>query len=953
MFDVILDYIKKLLKSRIFPITIIYMVLFGVVIGRLFELQIVNGTQIAQEGEVRDTEVREIDSTRANIYDRKGELLASNALTYSVVMEDSTKIESNEQRNAIVYKLIKILEKNKDTLDNEFYIELDSNGNCRFTVEDTALTRFKKTAYTYLKDKNGEIPEELLNSSAEEVFEFLRSGGDHAKETKKMFDISDTYSKEEALKIMGVRFALFNVWPKYIQINIASKVSDKTIAAVEENSAELIGVEIKQQTHRVYEDSVYFSNIIGYTGLISSEQLELYNENEEIYNLNDIVGQTGLEKKFEKELRGKKGSETVSVNTVDKVIDIIDRIDPVSGDDIYLTIDKELQISSYRLLEKELASILLEKITQDMDYGSKGESANEILIPIYEVYYALINNNIIDINHFYKPDATTLEKQVYEKYQLNQKDVLDELDSLLSYDNKLTNSQAGDMEEFLDYFYSLLISNEILMVDNIPDGDTTLAGYKDGKISLSSLLQHALANNWIDIAKLKVGDEFYKANELYQKLISYTKDILMGDGEFNKKIYRNLVFSYKLSGSEICLLLFDQGVLEYNEDEVKALKNNLTSAYSFITGKIKSLDITPAMLALEPCSGSIVVTDVKTGDVLALVSYPGYDNNKFVGKVDSAYFNKLNNDLSRPLTNKPTSDRISPGSTFKMVTAVAALEEGITTYSKEIYDYGEYTNINPAPKCHAHPGSHGSVNIVDALAVSCNYYFFDMGFRLSLDRSGLYNSQIGLSKLDKYASMFGLNEKSGLELGEAMPYMSDTDSVRSSIGQGSFWYSPTQLARYVTTIANRGTCYNLTLIDKIAGKDGKIIKDNSATVNKKLDEVSSSTWNAVLEGMNAVTNREDGSVVRLFKDLGVNVAGKTGTSQISKSVPNNALFVSFAPYEDPEVSVTVVIPNGYTSYNAAEVSKNIYSIYFERADEETVLNSEISKSQTNIDAAIE
>lgn len=942
-----MDYVKKLFKSRIFPILLIYIALIAVVIHRLFVLQIVQGTTIVESSEQKYTKSREIDSTRGNFYDRDGKLLASNALTYSVVMEDSTKIESNEQRNTIIYKMINLIEKNGDTLDNEFYIIQNKEGQFEFTIDGSALTRFKKKVYAYVLE-DGELTEKEKNATAEEVYEFMRNGSEYTNITK-MFEIPDTFSVEDTLKIMSIRYALFCNYPKYLQITVASSISDKTIAAVEENSAELLGVEIVQQTHRVYEDSIYFSNIIGYTGLISEADLEEYNKDSEVYTLTDIVGKTGLEKKYEEELCGTKGSEIVSVNTAGKVEDTVERIDPTAGNDVYLTIDSDLQIATYHLLEKELARILLTNITSELDYGSKGESADAIKIPIYEVYNALINNNIIDIGQFDDNDATSLESKTYTKYEATLKEVFSQLDSLLSVDNTTVNNKAGDMEDYLDYFYSTLLENELLIKDNIPTDDATLAEYKDDKISLSALLQYALANNWVDLSKLDVGNEYYTTEEYYQKLISYTKDILKNDDDFNKKIYRSLIFSYNLTGTEICLLLIDQDVLECSEDEVTQLENNGISAYTFITEKIKDLEITPAMLALAPCSGSVVVTDVNTGDVLALVTYPGYDNNKFADKVDSEYFNRINNDLATPMRNRPTSEKIAPGSTFKMVTSVAALEEGVIGASDKIKDLKEFTNIYPAPKC---TGSHGDVNIVDALAVSCNYYFFEMGWRLSRS-NGKYDTQLGLSVLERYASDFGLNETSGLELGEAEPEISTNDPVRSAIGQGGNLYTPVQLARYVTTIANKGTCYNLTLLDKIVGSDDTIILENSATINHEMKDVDASTWNSVWEGMYSVVNASNGSVNYAFKNFGVTVAGKTGTSQITKKVPNNALFVSFAPYQKPEITVTVVIPNGYTSHNAAELAKNIYAYKYKLEDEKTLIESEVSTSNTNIGAALE
>ncbi len=949
MLDVFLDYLKRLLKSRLFPITIIYLILFGVIVNRIFVLQIVQGPTIEQSEELKYSKTREIKSTRGNIYDRNGKLLASNVLTYSVVMEDSTKIESNEQRNAIIHKLIKIIEKSGDTLDTEFYIKQKGTNDLEFTIKGSALERFKKNVYSFVLDEDTKtLKQEQKDATARDVYEFLKHGtGDGYTD---MFDISDEYSVEDTLKIMAVRYALFLNFPKYAQITIASQVSDTTVAAVKESGADLLGVQIQQQTQRVYEDSNYFANIIGYTGLISQEELDKMNASGEYYNATDVIGKTGLEQKYEKELAGSKGTETVSVNTSGKVVDIIDRKEPVAGSDIYLTIDSDLQRNSYHILEKKIAGILLKNIVPDMDYGSKGESASEITIPIYEVYYALINNNVIDINHFEDKKAQTLEKNTYKLYSNTLKDVYKQLDSLLKMNNTVTNDKAGEMENYLERFYAVLSDNYFIDT-NINKDDKTLADYKNNKISLSALLQYALSNNWVDLSKLGVGNEYYSAEELYQKLLASTKDILSTDDKFKKLIYRNLIFTYKLSGTEICLLLIDQNVIECKGDELEKLSSGHTSAYDFIRGKIKSLDITPAMLALEPCSGSLVVTDVN-GDVLALVTYPSYDNNKFANKVDATYFAKLMNDNSRPMRNRPVSEKTAPGSTFKMITSFAALEEGVVTPNEKIRDLGEFTKITPSAKCHIWPSSHGSVDIADALKVSCNYYFYEMGWRLSIDGTGQFKPQLGLSRLEKYATMFGLNEPSGVEMDEAMPQISTVDSVRSSIGQGSNVYTPVQLSRYVTTLANHGTCYDLTLLDKIVQTDGTVT-ENHAKVNHKLEDVAPTTWDRVLEGMYNVVNVPSGSVYGLYRNFGVTVAGKTGTSQISKVNPNNALFVSFAPYENPEISITAVIPNGYTSSNAAELAKDIYKLYFKLDEADKLLESDVTLPEASNSSAIE
>lgn len=946
MLDIFLDAIKRIFKSRLLFITLIYMVLFGIIVHRLFVLQIVEGPTHAEEYEYKNTVSREIKSTRGNIYDRNGMLLASNTLSYSVVMEDSSEITSNDQRNAIIYKLIKIIEKNGDTLDTPFYITYTDDGEFEFTVSGSALTRFKKNVYAYAL-VNKQLTEEQKNATAEDVYYFLKDG------SKKypMFGISDEYTVEDTLKIMSVRYALFNNYPKYNQITVASNVSEGTVASVMENIADLPGVQIKQETKRIYYDSIYFAHILGYTGLINADELETLNaeRGEEYYNATDIVGKTGIEKEFEEYLGGTKGNEIVTVNENGKVIGVVDRQDPIAGNDIYLTIDGNLQKALYNILEKRIAGILLDHLTPDMDYGTKGESASNIKTPIYEVYYALIDNNIIDIDRLSSSDATDLEKRVYNKFKDARAEIFSRLKTLLSADSQTPNGRAGDMGEYLDYVYDTLVDQNIILADKIEKDDATLRSYENDKISLSQFLQYALANNYIDLKKLGV-DTYYSSEELYQKLLDYSMKLLEEDSTFNKKIYRYLVFSYKLSGTEICLLLFDQGMLEYNEEDIQRLKSGAISAYKFMESKIRSLEITPAMLALEPFSGSIVVTDVNNGNVLAMVTYPGYDNNKLANKVDSDYYEWMYTDKSLPWMNRPTMQLVAPGSTFKMVTSFAGLEEGVIDPYEKIVDLGIFEKISLPAKCHIYPRSHGAVDLSDAIKVSCNYYFYETGYRLSIDDNGEFNEQLGLSRLKKYASLFGLDTKSGVEIGEASSNVSDKDPVRSAIGQGTNLYTPIQLSRYVTTLANHGTNYKLTLLNRIISKDGKIVYKNEPQVYKDLTGIKSSTWDNVLKGMYMVVNDPRGSVYELYKNLGVTVAGKTGTSQISLSKPNNALFISFAPYEKPEISVTVVIPNGHTSGNAAEIARDVYRLYFNLGKEDELTAKEATLPENDIAA---
>jgi penicillin-binding protein 2 len=217
------------------------------------------------------------------------------------------------------------------------------------------------------------------------------------------------------------------------------------------------------------------------------------------------------------------------------------------------------------------------------------------------------------------------------------------------------------------------------------------------------------------------------------------------------------------------------------------------------------------------------------------------------------------------------------------------------------------------------------MTVSTAIENSCNVFFYEMGYRLGGGHNGNVNNSKGLERLKKYAQMFGLTDKSGVEITESQPHFSTEDIVRSCIGQGNHAYAPIQLARYVTTLANSGTCYDLTLIDKIKDVDGNTVVNNSAKVRNKV-KISQSTWNAVHRGMYLVVNGSaHGSI---FQGLKETVAGKTGTAQQNTLHPNHAYFLSYGPYEDPEVSVSCVIPNGYTSTYAMELARDVYQYYF-------------------------
>lgn len=317
------------------------------------------------------------------------------------------------------------------------------------------------------------------------------------------------------------------------------------------------------------------------------------------------------------------------------------------------------------------------------------------------------------------------------------------------------------------------------------------------------------------------------------------------------------------------------------------------------------------------------------------------------GSVDPDYWAKLVDDQSEPLYNRATQGASAPGSTFKMCTTMTAMEEGIISQGDTVVDEGEFKKITPSPKCWIFTSgggaTHGSINVMQALAQSCNYFFYEMGYRLGTNSKGNYDSALGLSKIEKYAKVLGLDMKSGVEITERDPHFSTESAVHSAIGQGSNAYTPVQLARYVSTIANGGKNYSLTLLDKVVSSKGKTVLKKKSKLTNTVD-ASGSTWDAIHTGMREVIT--EGTVYKYFKDTKINIVGKSGTAQENKKRNSHALFVAYAPYDNPKIATSVVIPFGNSSHDSAELAKNVIQYYYGEITDKDVKKN-VKKDDSN------
>ena len=346
--------------------------------------------------------------------------------------------------------------------------------------------------------------------------------------------------------------------------------------------------------------------------------------------------------------------------------------------------------------------------------------------------------------------------------------------------------------------------------------------------------------------------------------------------------------------------------------------------------------------------GAVVVINVKNGEILAMASYPDYEPELFYKGISQSKLDEYNNNPYHPLYSKAFQSTYAPGSTYKMVTAIAALETGATTTTEKINDNGPFygitdANTNP-PACwyyNDYGRGHGYLNVSQAIQKSCNYFFYEVSTRMGID------------KINQYARYFGLGMKTGIEItGESKGTLADravaemqkqtwsaAQTAYAAIGQGFNSFTPLQMAKYIAMVANGGHKLDISIIKSINQSNGTQVSRSEidAFINDKLGleqdttedmQISNQTMYAVLEGMRSVTEGEGGTAYSVFVDFPISVGGKTGSAETSNKNKVNAWFAGFAPYDDPEIAVVVMVENGKHGYYTAEVVREIISEYF-------------------------
>ncbi len=806
---------KQGMERRSLIIIGAFLVAFIVLVCSLADLQLINAAEYKAASNIKRTRTLKVEGTRGKILDANGIPLAQDEVSYNLEFYREYNLKSERQMytDSIIFA-IELMNKYGRDIQPSFAITKNENGEYVFdwgNVSSSVAATREKTWRSdfYFADTKG------LAKNCEQMY----------NEMRERYCIPEDMDDTMAFKVLGIwQDSIQSYWASK-SITVLKNISLDLVTAIESYSYELAGFNITEKSLRVYPQGTVASHIVGYLGRITAENVEYYKELS--YDIESLVGVSGIEKEMEAYLTGSSGarvgSREVEVTNGGRILSELSYVPPKSGDNVYLTIDINLQ----RVAEEAL------------------------------------RQNIAEIN-----------QRQYEIYNA-------------------------------------------------------------------------------DTAR-------------YQRLVE-----------------------------------------ERGGKEVQFAK-----------------------------VGAVVVMDVNTCDVLALVSEPNYDANLFSQGISQAEYDAIVNDETKPLFNKAISASDTPGSIFKLCVALAGLEEGAITVDEEIHDYGEYRKYvgesdKRGPMCGWYRDSHyrsthGSINVISAINYSCNYFFYEVADRL------------GIEKIKKWASNFGLLDKTNIELtGEkvgivgdqktiydserevsdqdtSLPYLvfksirtqlvecaaksektltdaeinsiisqcfaligrsrnevyseitkilvngyglssayvnsvtkyeiysylvqitwTPTNTIQTGIGQSITTVTPIAVARYISAIVNGGYVYDAHIVEKVTSSTGELIYEQQPTLVRKLD-IKPEHLAAVKQGMKEmVSESEDpyASTARnFFKNFKYNeeMGGKTGTAQVSNiNIEDNAWFVAFAPYENPEIAVVVYIPNGYSGSRASSTVKSIVEYYLD------------------------
>jgi penicillin-binding protein 2 len=872
----LLKKIKLFLTNRLFIFSFITCMLFSVLVMRLFKLQIVEAEEY-EEG-LKTTIVKKIpiSAPRGNIYDKYGRPLAINRSAFNLNFDLSVKI-SPEQLNDVIFKLINIFEKNNQEYVDEFPISSEMPYTFTFESETRELS---------WKIDMG-LDEKL---TAEEVKKVKENKGYY-------YTLDKRLTASETIDRLTMDFIKL---PKD-QLSKEKKVTiEETIDYL---STEILNLpkDIARAKLRKFlsiRSAIYMQRYKAFTSITLA-----YDVSDEI-----IVGVEEQNEKF-----------------IGVYVDVQSLREYPSGK--YFS-----HIIGY-------TGKLSEKNELDM-YSEHGYKYTDVIgkTGLEKSFELELNGKngtmLVEVNRYGKRT-----KVVEEGNAENGNDIY------LTMDLKLQEAAYTILESKL----TEILQNK-LKVSGIKQYEFFSSMVNSNNISITKILTAEDGTYSADV-KHYIYDKLKTLNNVEADI-----EVASNDTNIIKEIISDGLKVGNISSRQMIFVLYEQNIINIDDIELDEIKKGRISTLQVILDRLGKGEITPQMTNLSPSTGSIVVIEPKTGDLLAAVGYPSYDNNEFVNNYNIEYSNKIYNDPTIPILNRPFVETRAPGSTFKMISAIAALENGTITPSQTIQDKTSFTKAGfPYTNCWQ-AFSHGAINVAHALEVSCNYFFSEATYNLGNAKNS--STLTGIAALNEYMIAFGLNDRTGVEIGEyrdsreeydmviSSPELRkkvalkideeskpstyawhDGDTVKTSIGQAENNYTAASMGKYIATLATGGERYKLHLVDRIENSKNEIIEKFEPVLETQV-HVEPQNLKAVYDGMLLVTEGSRGTAKNVFRNFGVRVAGKTGTAQ--EFGPDHSSFGGFAPFEDPQMAIYVVIPFGdskYTPASSSQAAKEVISEY--------------------------
>lgn len=632
-----------------------------------------------------------------------------------------------------------------------------------------------------------------------------------------------------------------------------------------------------------------------------------------------------------------------------------------------LSRESTLQAARGDILDQSGNKLATTSATQVLElYKTKidNQTLNDTLLAIAQVLEQNGDKYVDDLPITVEPFAFTTDNEETQKKWKKQNNIgenktAEECFYILKDKYKISNDNISEARKIMTLRYTIAkngysSTKTVQLATNISENSLAIFNEQNDKFPGLSIQTKAVRNyvsgslashilgyvSRITESELKGNEDKYNANDMigktgieyiFEPYLKGADGIKQIDMAVDGTITGEYVTNEAIAGKNIVLTI-DANLQKVTEE---ALKNNIEKIRSGGYGKVYNAD-----------AGSVVVMNVKTGEVLAMASYPDFEPQLFVNGISQEKYNEyISEEANHPFINRAISSVSPPGSTFKMVTALAALETGAITTTEKINDVGIYDySADYKPKCWIYSSygrGHGYLNVTDAIKHSCNYFFYELGNRLGIDA------------ISRYARSLGLGRKTGIELlGEVEGSVSSKENsqakgetftggntLQAAIGQHDNSFTPVQMAKYISILANGGNDIDVTIIKSIIDEDGNqiskqelenFVKERLGIENDKGTELdfNSNNLQAILEGMRGVTSESGGTAYSYFKDFNIEIGGKTGSAQTGVAGRTNAWFVGFAPFDNPEIAVVVMVENGGSGGYTAEVARDVIAEYF-------------------------